>query len=71
MSKSLGNKKPELIVQIERALWRALLDIATGRQGTFSAVQNFISNVPWDDLDMVDTQVAEFFVDGEPLAIGI
>ena len=47
------------------------LDIATGRQGTFSAVQNFISNVPWDNLDMVDTQVAKFFVDGELLAIGI
>jgi len=41
-----------------------LLDIATGRKDVFTAIDEFIMNVPWEDLEMVDVSVAEFFVEG-------
>jgi len=65
----LGNNKPELIVNIERALWVVLLDIAMGRKELFSAVRDFINGLPWDELEMVETSVSEYFVDSEHLFV--
>lgn len=46
---------------IEHALWKNLLDVATGRSNAFTALQNFVANIPWDELDMLDDDAADFF----------
>jgi hypothetical protein len=66
LSKALGNQKPELLTSIEHALWKVLLDIATGRNTAFPAMHDFFSNLPWDELQMVDASISEFFTDGKP-----
>ena len=61
LSKTLGNNKPAILTGIENQLWRSLLDIATGKASALTALQTFVGNVPWNELDMLDDCAAEFF----------
>lgn len=65
LSKALGNQKPAILVRIERSLWESLLLIATGKAEVFSAVPDFLSKVPWDDLDMMSEVDQEHFADSK------
>jgi hypothetical protein len=41
------------------------LDIATGRKSAIDALEDIVTKVPWDDLEMMDVSVKEFFAEGE------
>jgi hypothetical protein len=64
LSKALGNEKPDLMVKIERGLWAALLDVATGRKDIVPAMYNFFSTLPAADLDNVAAPACDFFKTG-------
>ena len=52
-------------MSLEHALWKVLLDIATGKMNAFSAMVQYMKDVPWGELEMVETSVADFFNDGK------
>ena len=62
--KALGNCKPQLLQGIELSFWKALINIATGGQSAFSALQHFLSGVPWDKLQHVPEEDCDFFHPG-------
>jgi hypothetical protein len=63
--KALGNGKPDLIVRLERKLWKVLLAVATGENTLFPAMQSFMEGIDWSEFDMLPDSVLEFFADGE------
>ncbi len=65
LSKALGNRKPAILVRIERLLWECVLLIATGKTEVFSALPDFFSKVPWDELDMISEVDQAHFADGK------
>jgi hypothetical protein len=65
LSKALGNRKPPILVRIERLLWECVLRIATGKAEVFSALPDFFSKVPWDELDMISEVDQAHFADGK------
>ena len=65
LSKGLGNQKPAILVKIEQLLWDCLLLIATGKTEVFSALPDFFSKVPWDELAMISEVDQAHFADGK------
>jgi hypothetical protein len=63
-SKALGNQRPKVLVDIELRFWNALLSIAFGKASAYSAVQDFISSVPWDKVAGVTQIEKDFFKPG-------
>ena len=61
MSKAIGNDKPDILVRIELQLWRALFNVATGRDTIFTAMETFFAQLPMDELDDVAPADREFF----------
>ena len=64
LSKSLGNNKPAILVKIERFLWETLVEIATGKQPVYQAMNTFFSKVDWNEIDMVSEADRAHFADG-------
>jgi hypothetical protein len=61
----LGNCKPQPLLDVELALWRALISVATGETSAYLAVKNFLDNeVGWEDLQKVPQVDCEFFKGG-------
>jgi hypothetical protein len=65
LSKALGNRKPAILVMIERLFWESLLLIASGKMDVFRALTDFFSKVPWDKLDMISEEDQGHFADGK------
>jgi hypothetical protein len=61
MSKAIGNNKPDMLVRIELHLWRALFNVATGRDTIFTVMETFFAQIPMDELDGLAPADREFF----------
>jgi len=64
LSKALGNRKPAVLVKVERLLWTCILQIARGSVRSFEAVQTFFNQVDWDEIAMVLVEDRAHFADG-------
>jgi len=65
LAKSLGNSKPAILVEVERLLWKSLLEIATGKETTYKAMNIFFSKIPWDKIAMVSDADQAHFADSK------
>jgi hypothetical protein len=52
------------VVKVERLLWECILQIATGKEGSYKAIINFFSKVDWDVISMVSDANRAHFADG-------
>ena len=67
MSKGLGNCKPDALLAVELGLWKSLLSVATGKTDGFSAITEFLENVPWERFEKLSASDLNFFAPGEHL----
>jgi len=49
----LGNEKLATLVKTERLTWQFLLQIATGQEACYTALNKFFSKVDWNEIAMV------------------
>ena len=68
LSKALGNEKPDLIVKLERGLWRVLVEVATGQKNVLLALKEWLESIKWEELQVVDVVATDFFLDAENLS---
>lgn len=64
MSKAFGNDKPDVLRRVELALWRVLLNVATGRDTMYNALAEFFNRLPQNELVGLTTEEREFFCTG-------
>lgn len=64
LAKSLGNKKPAILVKVERLLWECILQVATGQERCYKALGDFFSKVDCDEMAMVSEADCAHFADG-------
>lgn len=64
LSKSFGNRKPPIVVKVERLLWECILRIATGTHGCYNSLKEFFSKVDWDEIAMVSEADRHYFRNG-------
>lgn len=64
LSKALGNRKPPMLVKIERLLWECLLQISTGKDTCYNALNKFFHEVDWDEIAMISEDDRGHFADG-------
>lgn len=64
LSKAFGNEKPDVLHRIELDLWRVLLRVATGQDTVYSAMRNFFSSVPQNELMGLLKEDREFYATG-------
>jgi hypothetical protein len=61
LSKSFGNEKPDILLQIELSLWRVLLRVATGEETIHTALFKFFEDIPTDELAALPEEVRGFY----------
>ena len=65
-SKALGNGKPAPLAKIELDMWKSLFSIAVDGRSAFSAVQDFLNSVPWQEIPLMPEIDRGFFLPGIP-----
>ena len=50
ISESLGNRKPRILEDVEIAIWKTLISIATDRMDPIHYLQQLSDSLPWEDL---------------------
>jgi len=53
-----------MLVKIERFLWKCLLQISTGKDNCYNALNKFFHEVDWDEIAMVSEDDRGHFTDG-------
>lgn len=53
ISQSLGNNKPKLLLDVEKAIWRTLFDLALGTLDPFDLLQRLSDQLPWNEIKAV------------------
>ena len=49
-TKELGNDKPKLLLDIEKLIWKIVLDMSWGNKDVRTALSDFLTAVPWDEI---------------------
>ena len=49
----LGNTKPDILLEVEGIIWRALFSIAKGESGPDEAFRVMIAVLPWEKMDSI------------------
>ena len=50
ISRALGNRKPEIILQVEKLIWETVFALATGSQEPLHLLQQLSNNLPWEEI---------------------
>jgi hypothetical protein len=62
MTIALGNKKPELLLEVEKVIWRALLTLSEGTKAPEDVLRDLHLQIPWQTFQpRVLTDVSEWF----------
>jgi hypothetical protein len=62
MTIALGNKKPELLLEVEKVIWRALLTLSEGTKAPEDVLRDLHLQIPWQTFQpQVLTDVSEWF----------
>ena|ERR1700694_1594948 len=64
MSKAIGNDKSDILIRVELELWKALLNVATGRDTIFPAMRTFYRNITEEEIEAVSIEDRQFFSAG-------
>jgi hypothetical protein len=56
----LGNAKPPLILDVEKAIWKTLFSIASGTVDPFDQLHQLSQNLPWDRIQASSTDSSWF-----------
>lgn len=49
-SETLGNKKPDSIIEVEKAIWRVVFSLAEGRLDPSELLQQLANDLPWSQI---------------------
>jgi hypothetical protein len=60
----LGNQKPSLLIEVEKLLWKMLLNIVQGKITAWKALEQFITHVPWGHLEEASDEICNWFKSG-------
>jgi hypothetical protein len=63
-SKALGNQKPAIITQVEKAIWLALFKIAEGTMQPYMALRSLSETLPWEDIERMNVEELQWFKPG-------
>jgi hypothetical protein len=47
ISTCLGNSKPQILIDVEQAIWRTVFTLASGAEDPFDLVQKLSADLPW------------------------
>ena len=62
MTIALGNKKPDLLIEVEKVIWRALFTLSEGTKAPEDVLRDLNLQVPWQTIQPgVLTDVSEWF----------
>ncbi|EDR12054.1 uncharacterized protein LACBIDRAFT_314223 [Laccaria bicolor S238N-H82] len=59
--KALGNQKPSLLIEVEKLLWKVLLNVAQGKIAAWNALEQFLIEVPWGRLQQANEEICGWF----------
>ena len=48
---SLGNRKPQVVLEVERCIWKALFALVAGGQDSCNALRQLSGSLPWNHLE--------------------
>jgi hypothetical protein len=61
ISTCLGNSKPQVLVDVEMAIWRTLFSLASGMIDPFDLLHQLSNDLPWDGIHAASPTVSEWF----------
>jgi hypothetical protein len=50
ISTCLGNSKPQMLIDVEKAIWRTVFDLASGENDPFDLLHGLTADLPWDSI---------------------
>ena len=59
ISQSLGNNKPKILLDVEKAIWRTLFALALGTLDPLDLLQRLSDQLPWNDIEAVSSLDSE------------
>jgi len=65
--KELGNDKPKLLMDIEKLIWKMVMDISRGDKDVRAALAEFLRVAPWGEIQRLsdDDPVRRWFMPSE------
>ena len=61
ISTCLGNSKPQVLVDVEKAIWRTLMSLASGMVDPFDLLHQLSDGLPWDNIRALSSTDSEWF----------
>ena len=61
ISACLGNSKPQLLFDVECAIWKTLCSLATGTADPFDLLHQLSTDLPWDRIQAASSMDAKWF----------
>ena len=59
--KALGNKRPKIISDVEKVIWKEIFDVAEGEQTVHKAASNIVENIS-DVFENVNAETRGWFM---------
>jgi hypothetical protein len=61
ISTCLGNSKPQVIIDIEMAIWRTIFFLASGMVDPFDLLHQLSADLPWDSIHAASSTDSQWF----------
>lgn len=61
ISTCLGNSKPQVIIDIEMAIWRTIFSLASGMDDPFDLLHQLSDALPWDSIHAASSTDSQWF----------
>jgi hypothetical protein len=61
ISTCLGNSKPQVLVDVEIAIWKSLLSLASGMNEPFDVLRQLSDDLPWDNIHGLSSMDSGWF----------
>lgn len=61
ISNALGNFKPQVVLDVETAIWRTLFSLASGLSDPFDLIQQLSASLPWQEIQAASSPVSNWF----------
>jgi hypothetical protein len=61
ISTCLGNSKPQVVLDVEMAIWKTLFSLASGMIDPFDLLQQLSADLPWADIEAAPPNISQWF----------
>jgi hypothetical protein len=61
LSTCLGNSKPQVVLDVEMAIWKSLFSLASGGIDPFDLLQKLSVELPWESIEAAPPEVSHWF----------